>query len=908
MPRPKLYLVDGANYLFRAFYAIRDLKNSKGLPTNALYGFANMMKKLVREERPDYLLVCLDTKGPTFRDEIFAEYKAHRPEPPEEIVAQFPYFKPVIEALGIAMVEKPGFEADDLIGTLAKRFSPTCDVWIVSGDKDLMQLIGDGISMIDEMRGVRFESRDVMEKFGVNPSQVADVLGLAGDTSDNIPGVQGIGIKTASKLIAEHGSIEQLIAKAHTLKGALSGKIKAGADSAILSKRLATIDCKVDIECELDSLKPILVQSSKAKELFRELEFTNLITEEKKVEEGVVIEQRPGFFDFKIQSFRTVSKRSELEEIRDEVLKAGKCAIQIAPKSPDSSGNTICGIALAWTTKKAAYIPIGHIEGDTPNFKSQNMDLFASVEVLKSGQLALELIRSQLNQLFTNNSVEIIGCELNRQLCSLRESGFKMERVDLDLSLASYILNPDEDHSLQGISAQFLGHEGAEDEIKDHSHQEPSLTCEWACSKAATIFELAPLLRNKIAMCKQSELLTDIEMPLLDVIVDMELCGMGLDTKLLSQMSGEFASRLATLEAKIFSIAGESFNLNSPKQMGIVLFEKMGLAGGKKTKTGYSTNIEVIEELANTHEIGKLILEYRSISKLKSTYIDALPELIDKRDNRIHTTLHQARTATGRLSSSNPNLQNIPIRSSEGRRIREAFIAPEGKALISADYSQIELRVLAHLSKEPALIDAFRADADVHALTASQIFNKGVGEVTREERAVGKTVNFATIYGQGAYGLSKQLGISVSDAASYIDAYFAKYPVVASYREEVLSNAKRDGFVTTLFGRKRFVPDITSQNRGLVQLAERIAFNTVFQGSAADIIKIAMIRISRELKATNSKIAMLMQVHDELIFELPEEEITAATEMIKEIMEGACELEIPLIVDIGTGSNWSAAH
>ncbi len=885
--KPKtLFLIDGANYVFRAYYAIRSLATSKGQPTNALYGFTNMLLKLMREHGPDYVAICFDTAEPTFRDELYAEYKANREEPPDDLVRQFPYVEPIVDALAIPAVKKPGFEADDLIGTLARRFaSSDLDVVIVSGDKDLMQLVGPNVRILDEMKELWIGEEEVKGRFGVSPGRVVDVLSLAGDASDNVPGVPGVGAKTASKLIAQYGSLDEVLAHADRIDGKVGKAIAEHTKEALLSRQLVTIDTDVELKLDLKELERSEPEQAKMQAIFKELEFTRLL------------DQLAPQSSISFAKYRLVTEEKTLKDIVNNIINKGILSIDLETDSLDPMRANIAGFALAWEEGEATYVPVGHT-------------------TLLSRQLPYDMVAKEIGSLLKDGRIKKIGQNLNYDLTILRRLGFEVQGVDLDTMLASYLIDPSERHGLDPMSSRHLAHttiryedvvgKGAKQRL--FTEMDPEECRDYACEDADVALRLSNIFRRRIDEEKLSDLLYKMEMPLLHVLVDMQIAGMRIDSKMLAGLGKEFEQELDQLEVKIHALAGEEFNINSPKQLGEILFEKLSLPGGKRTKTGFSTSQQVLEELAHRHELPMLVLRWRQLGKLKSTYVDSLQELVNPATGRVHTTFNQATAATGRLSSSDPNLQNIPARTDEGRKIREAFIADPGFVLISADYSQIELRVLAHLSKEEALIKAFAKGEDVHALTASGIFNVAVDKVSREQRGVGKTVNFATIYGQTSYGLAQQLDISQGEAADYIENYFAKYPKVAAYRDEVIRRARKEGRVETIFGRRRFFPDINSSNGQLRQIAERMAFNTVFQGSAADIIKIAMIEVHAKLPQISKEARLLLQVHDELVIEAPEKDAEKVRAFLKNAMESAAKLSVPLVVDTGIGKNWAKAH
>ncbi|MFH0800163.1 MAG: DNA polymerase I [Pseudomonadota bacterium] len=899
----KLYLIDGANYFFRAFYAIRNLSNSKGFPTGALYGFAQMLLKLLREEKPDLVAVCFDTPEPTFRDEMYKEYKANRKAPPEEIVQQFPFMRPIAEVLGLPIIDKPGFEADDLIGTLAKEYAAKgCEVVVVSGDKDLMQLVGPNISILDEMKGLRIGPKQVEDRFGVGPDKVVEVLGLSGDASDNVPGISGVGPKTATVLIQKYGTVENAIAHADEVGGSLGDKLKKQAAQARLSLELVKIDTGVKIEMSESDLRLRKPDDKRMRELFGEFEFTKLLGELSPV--GSIA--RDGY--------RLVENRKALDDVLAKAGKTGAFSFVLEMSLPNPMRADVIGFALAWGQGEAAYIPVGHVSGVSEK-KGETADLFGGSSLIK-GQVGLGEVVEAMRKILADVSIRKIGHDLNGALLMLRRMGVAVEGIAIDTMIASYLLDPSRDHGIDALAQRFLSQSMVrlEDVIgkgRDEigiAEAEPASARDYVCERADVALRLAAKFGGEIEKEGLSGLLHDMEMPLLEVLVDMQFSGVRVDSRKLAALADDFSKRIGALEKIIHDLAGEPFNINSPRQLGDILFGKMKLPGARKTKTGFSTNQEILEELASKNELARLVIDYRSLSKLKGTYVDALQLLVDPETGRIHTSFNQAVTATGRLSSSDPNLQNIPNRGDEGRKIREAFVAENGFVLLSADYSQIELRVLAHMSGDATLTEAFKKSEDVHAITASGIFGVKPKDVTSEQRAVGKTVNFATIYGQTAYGLSRQLGIDVGEANEYIDNYFKKYPGVAKYRDEVIGRAKKEGMVETLFGRRRFVPDITSTNGQLAQFAERAAFNTVFQGTAADIIKRAMISIHAGLPKISKRARMILQVHDELLFEAPKDEVEGVKEFAIKEMVSAAQLKVPLEVAAGTGPTWSDAH
>lgn len=877
-PKKTLYLVDGANYVFRAFYAIRGLSNSKGFPTNALYGFTQMLLALMRDEKPDHIAVVFDRPEPTFRDELYEEYKANRTEPPDELAEQFPYFKPIVQALGIPVYELAGYEADDLIGTLAKKYaSDDLHVVIVSGDKDLMQLVDDKITVLDTMKNMRSGVDEVVKRFGVKPEQITDMLGLAGDSSDNVPGLPGVGPKTASKLIAKYGSIDNLIDHADELKPAIREKLKEYRKQVMLSKKLVEIKTDVPFEANWDDLAKHELKKDDLHELFQRFEFTKLLAElapKESIDRG---------------AYQLVVEDQLLEAVCENIRDAKIMAIDVTLSSSDAMNADIIGVGLAWAAGKAAYVPMGH-----------------SLE-LGERQLEEKKVIKVLAALCIDPAIKKYVYDSKTIDKALKRHGVEMKGLECDAMVAAYLIEPAGQISVEALAARYLDHQTIP-EAKSFSQLDLKRACEMKAEAADVSLQLGVKLIPRLESEGLDKLYHDLELPLIHVLEKMETAGIKVDAGKLNQLSKRFAGELKDIETAIFEEAGEEFNIASPRQLGFILFEKMGLPGAKKTKTGYSTSQDILDELALEHRLPELVLNYRQLSKLKSTYIDALPKLIDPKTGRLHTTFNQTVTATGRLSSSDPNLQNIPIRRPEGRLIRESFIAEPEYVFVDADYSQIELRVLAHLAREEALLDAFKKGVDVHAVTASGLFGKQPDRISSEERAVGKTVNFATIYGQSAFGLARQLKISVGDAQRYIEGYFEKYPKVEKYRDEVLKIAAKNGYVETLFGRRRFLPDIQSSNGMLRGLAERMAFNTVFQGTAADIIKRAMLDIDRGLAKISNGARMLLQVHDELLFEVPGADAEKVRSFVKERMEAAADLSVPMVVDIGIGPNWADAH
>jgi DNA polymerase-1 len=878
---PLVALVDGSNYIYRAFYAIPLLTNSKGFPTNAIYGFTNMLLKLVRDLKPDYIVVTFDLKGPTTRHGEFEDYKATRKPMPDDLIPQIPFIKDVVRGFSICVLEKQGIEADDLIGTLTGLANEKG--WrtaIISGDKDLMQLVDENVTMIDTMKDKTYDAAAVKEKFGVGPDKVVEILGLMGDTSDNIPGVPGIGPKTAQRLIEEYGSVEEVIKNSENLRNVkLRESFRQYAEQARLSRQLANI--RKDIEIDFDFQDAAIKEPDKESlsKLFSEFEFSSLLQEIRQDK------AKP------VKEYKHVVERKALDELVDHLKKSHEISIEVILEK--NTPTDLIGIA-AGTGKDAFYIPLGH---------TNSLDQLPAKEVLAA-----------LAPVLNSAGIKKYVYDLKTTLVS--QEGFEAQS-DEDLLLAAYLLNPAKhSYDLDEVVWEFL-HERipAPNDVAGGKGKTYPLALvpvdkmtAYAGQRADAIFELAPVIEAQLKKIEAFDLFHKVEMPLLHVLTDMEKKGVLVDTSLLKQMSTELAQLLSISEEKIHRLAGEKFNINSPKQLQTILFEKLKLPSGKKTKEGYSTDVDVLTDLARSHELPSEILAYRSLTKLKSTYVDALPALINSRTGRIHTSYNQTVTATGRLSSSNPNLQNIPIRTLEGKRIRQAFIADPDCFLISADYSQIELRVLAHLSEDEALIDAFASDEDIHSRTASDIFGVFPQMVNADMRRQAKVINFGILYGMSAFGLAKELGVSMKIAQEYIDGYFQRYKKVRIYLSGILEGARRDGFVSTLLNRRRYLPELKSKIPSVRQFAERMAINAPIQGTAADLIKVAMVNIANLFLKQNLSARLIMQVHDELVVEAPIKEKEEVMALVKKEMQEVIKLKVPLKVEIASGKNWDEAH
>ncbi len=895
------FIIDGSSYIYRAFYAIRRLANSRGMATQAVYGFLTMLLKVMREKRPDYICVVFDAPGRNFRHELSEVYKATRQSIPEELIPQIPYIKKVVQYLGAPQMELEGYEADDLIATLTRRAAALgTRVVLVSGDKDLHQLIEDPlVSQWDPQNDRVFDEAAVLERFGVRPSQIVDYLALVGDTSDNVCGVKGVGAKGASQLLQKWNSLDGIYEHLEEIAPpSLRQKLSAGRQDAWNSRELVTLRFDVAETGKLEDFAPVAPMRPEMYALCEELEFKTLIDMLKREwqDEGGAPSAigAPGREIAK----RIVRTRSELARAVETAAKSALVAIEIETDSRDAMNAEIISIAFSGQEGEAWYVPVGH-SGECG-------------EQMKAAE-ALEA----LSPIVQGGAARIAGHDMKFQNLVLARYGLEPGRVAFDTMMASYLLNPGEQiHALDRVCAEHLGESvcsledltGRGKNQTSFSEIEFEKAVDFACRDVETVLRLVPVLRRKLEESGLIRLYESIELPLTEVLARMEHTGILVDAEKLEGLSLEFEKALDQKAGLIYQLAGEEFNIQSPKQLAAILFEKMGLPVIKKTKSGPSTDTSVLEELAGAHEIAEHVLGYRTLSKLKGTYADALPKLVCPRTGRIHTSFNQAVTATGRLSSSNPNLQNIPIRSYEGRRIREAFIAPPGKVLLSADYSQIELRVFAHYSRDESLMGSFRNEEDVHRRTASEIFGAELSEVTSEMRRQAKMINFGIAYGMSPFGLAQRLRISPKTAKAAIDRYFERYSGVRRFIGEVVEKARTLGYAETLLGRRRAIPELSSKNFSIRQLGERLAINTPIQGTAADLIKKAMVDIHAILEKESPQIRMLLQVHDELLFEVPAETRESVENLVRRAMEEVYPLDVPLKVEIGWGTNWTEAH
>lgn len=871
--RPVLYLIDASSYVYRAFFALPPLTNASGVPTNAVYGFTTMLLKLLREAAPEYIAVVFDAPGPTFRDALFERYKANRPAMPDDLAAQFPLIHEVVAAFALPALAVPGVEADDVIASVAARLAgPEVDVVVVTSDKDLMQVVSDHVQLWDTMHDRRCDREGVRQRLGVEPERVVEVMGLMGDSIDNIPGIRGIGEKTATALITRFGSIEQLLGHldelaASDLRGAkkLAAVLREQADTARLSRDLATVRRDVPVAGSLEDFRYRRPDANALRPIFTRLGFQRLVRE---LSAAIPAAGPP---------LRRCASETELEAVAAAARHHASLAFA-ADGQPHAQG-----LVVATAGEAPIYIALPQTAADRSGVEATSIQPPAALDAL-----------------LRDPQVEKVGHDLKRELLSLGDATLPAITPAFDLMVASYVLEASATHRLEDLAAGVLGVD------LPAFRDTPEGLAAGVAVMANLREQLAVLLRER----DMERLFFEIEMPLVPVLAVMERHGVRLDVAALAQMSGELEHRLDALMKDIYALAGGEFNIASPPQLREVLFDRLGLSrkGVRRGKTGLSTDVDVLNRLAAEHPLPAKILEYRNLAKLKSTYVDALPAAVDARTGRLHTSFNQTVAATGRLSSSDPNLQNIPSRGEEGQRIRAAFIGADGCVIIAADYSQIELRILAHVSEDPVLLAAFQAGDDIHARTAAEIFHVAPAALTPDMRRAAKVINFGIIYGMGPQRLARELDIPLTEAEQYIGSYFERHAGVRAYIESTLATARQCGYVTTLLGRRRALPDLASRHRGVAQAAERTAVNTPIQGSAADLIKMAMLAIDRRLTAERLPAAMILQVHDELVFEVAETEREPVIGLIRSEMERVYPLKVPLRVDIGWGRNWAAAH
>ncbi len=879
----RLFVVDVSSYIYRAYHALVPLSNSKGLPTHAILGVTNMLLKMMREKKPDFMIVAFDSKGPTFRHKESPTYKANRPLMPEDLVKQIPYIKRVVDALGIPILEVEGYEADDIIATICQGLKgKDIEVTIVSGDKDLRQLVSERITVWDSMLDHTITKEEIKKRYGLNPERLYEVMALIGDKIDNIPGVPGVGEKTAVRLINQFGSLEGIfnnnnidkVEPKHIRESLIKNR-----DQVILNLKLIKLKKDVPIAINLEELERRPQNVEDLRNLFEELEFRRLLRD-------VLPYQNADKLDYCL-----ILSEDELNRLSYSLKKVRVFSLNIMTTDELPMRAKIVGISICHRVGQGFYIPIAHDYLGAPS------------------QIPLSQVLNILAPVLEDEGIDKLGHNIKQDYVVLAQHGIKLKGIKFDTMIASYVINPEKtDHSLEELAQEYLRIK--KKKYKDIagkkkiplSHLKVDVVKDYTCENAEIVFRLKDILSEKIKQLDQEFLFYKIEMPLINVLAIMEMWGVKVDVPYLRKLAEEFSLRLRSLEKKIFSLAGEAFNINSPAQLRYILFEKLKLPYGKKTKTGYSTDAEVLQELAAIHPLAGEVLGYRILSKLKNTYIDALPKLIHPETGRIHTVYNQAITSTGRLSSSEPNLQNIPVKGKDGKGIRRAFIPEPGCVYLSADYSQIELRLLAHFSKDESLIKAFIKGEDIHRRTASQIFQVPLDLISEQMRRQAKTINFGIIYGMSPYGLARELNIDTSMAKAYIEQYFEQYKGVKAYIENTLRQVHERKQVETLFKHIRKIPNINSSNFTLRKLSERMAINTPIQGTGAEVIKLAMIRITDALSFLKSK--MIIQVHDELVFEVPIEELEKVKALVKDIMENIVTLAVPLVVDIKTGPNW----
>jgi DNA polymerase-1 len=906
--RRKLVLVDGSGYLYRAFHALPPLQNSRGEPTGAVLGVVNMLNKLCREESPELIAVVFDAPGRTFRDELFEEYKATRTPMPDDLRSQLQPLLDCVEAMGLPMLRITGVEADDVIGTLAKQAAARdMDVLISTGDKDIAQIVGERITLVNTMTDSRLDREGVKTKFGIWPEQVMDYLALIGDSIDNIPGIDKVGPKTAAKWLNEYGTLDQLVANAAAITGKVGENLRAGLQTLELSRKLATIDSNLKLECDLESLVRREADKDRLRELYTRLEFRQLL---RAIDGGVApgtAPVPPPAVESAIAgtrpptNYESIVTTADLQRWIEKLRAAELIALHIETVSLDYMEADIVGIAFSIEPGSAAYVPLLHDYAGAP------------------GQLASSAVLQALQPLLENEQLPKIGHHIKYGEHALKRKGIELRGMRFDSMLESYVWNSTATrHDIDAVVRRYLGFDPIhyEDLTGRGAKQIPfsqvalDNATRYAAENADIVLQLHGVLWTNISGVPElRSLYEEIEQPLVPVLYRMEQAGVLIDGELLRQQGLELARHMREIEARAHEAAGGPFSLDSPKQLQEVLYGKLGLPVLGKTATGQPSTAEaVLEELAGKYDLPRLILDYRGFAKLKSTYTDKLPLQINRTSQRVHTCYHQAVAATGRLSSMEPNLQNIPIRTPEGRRIRQAFVAPPGWCIVAADYSQIELRIMAHLSGDEGLLNAFAEERDIHQATAADVFGLELEQVSADQRRTAKMINFGLIYGMSAFGLASRLGIERSEAKRYVELYFERYPGVRRYMDETRQQARERGYVETVFGRRLYLNDIASRNAALRQGAERAAINAPMQGTAADIIKRAMIEVDRWLSASRIPARLIMQVHDELVFEV---KVEAAQELMgraRELMSAAAQLRTSLKVDVGSGTNWDEAH
>lgn len=894
-----LILVDGSSYLYRAFHAMPNLTNSRSEPTGAVYGVVNMLRRLLKEYDPDRMAVVFDAPGKTFRDDLYPEYKAHRPAMPEELVRQIAPLHATIRAMGLPLVQVEGVEADDVIGTLAQVASAAHrPVLISTGDKDMAQLVNESVEIVDTMKEVRYDRAGVQERFGVPPERIVEYLALIGDTSDNIPGVNGVGPKTAVKWLNEYGSLDALVAHAGDIKGKAGENLRAGLGVLPLARQLATIKCDVDLGFGIDDLQRTAPDAATLRGLFQRLEFRSWLAELGGANAPAMSPAAP---HAEPARYRAIFTAAELDALVAELERATLYAVDTETTDLDVMSAEIVGLSFSHRAGEGVYLPLAHEYPDAPP------------------QLNRETTLAKLKPLLEDPHPRKVGQNLKYDLGVLANHGIALDGIAHDTMLESYVLDSTAArHDMDSLALKYLGHKTIKyEDVAGKGKGQINFrevpveqATQYAAEDADITLRLHEHLWPRLGETPPlATLYRKIEMPLVPVLARMERIGVRIDAAMLRRQSTELAKRMFELEREAHELAGQTFNLASPLQIQEILFTKQQLPVLKKTPKGApSTAEEVLTELALDYPLPRVLLEHRGIAKLKSTYADKLPEMIHPKTGRVHTSYHQAVAATGRLSSSDPNLQNIPVRTEEGRRIRQAFIPEDGWTMLSADYSQIELRIMAHFSQDAGLLKAFAAGSDIHRATAAEVFGVAPDAVTDDLRRSAKAINFGLIYGMSAFGLAQQLKIERTAAARYIDLYFARYPGVKAFMDRTREGARERGYVETLFGRRLYLPEINVSNQARRQYAERTAINAPMQGTAADLIKLAMISLDRWIREAGLPVKMIMQVHDELVFEVRHDALEPAREAIRQRMTEVAELAVPLLVDIGVGNNWDEAH
>ncbi len=898
----RLILVDGSSFLFRAYHAIPPLSSPQGLPTNAIHGVTNMLRKLINDYHADYITVIFDAPGNTFRNDLYSQYKAHRPPMPDDLRVQIEPLHRIIRAMGLPLIIEPGIEADDVMGVLAKNAEGQgYEVIISTGDKDMAQMVNEHVILENTMSNSRMDIQGVIDKFGVRPDQIIDYLALVGDTVDNIPGVPNCGPKTAAKWLSQYETLENLMANADQISGKIGDNLRASLDHLPLAKQLTTIRCDLDLPYTIEDCHQQPANLTELISLLTELGFSTWLKTLATANETTMpakADETPVAVD---PNYETILTGQQFDLWLSKLNAADLFAFDTETTSLDYSKAEIVGVSFAIEVGKAAYLPLAHTYPGAPE------------------QLGRTESLAKLKHLLENPDRHKLGQHIKYDAHVLANHGITLNGIAHDTMLESYVLNSTATkHNMDDIAKAYLGlttihyEDVAGKGAKQIPFQEVTIeqATPYAAEDANITLQIHQALLPKLQQLPSLyALYQDIEIPLIAVLTRIESNGVLIDSAMLAQQSLELASKVISIEQHAHNLAGRTFNLGSPKQIQDILYDQQKLPVLKKTPTGQpSTDESVLQDLAVDYELPRLILEYRSLSKLKSTYTDKLPQQVNDKTGRVHTSYHQAVAATGRLSSTDPNLQNIPIKSEEGRKIRQAFIAPAGYKIVAADYSQIELRIMAHLSADSGLLNAFNEGLDVHRATAAEVFGVAPGQVTNDLRRSAKAINFGLIYGMSSFGLAQQLGLSRSQAQSYIDLYFARYPGVKNYMDNIREQARDQGYVETLFGRRLYLPEIKSKNAAMRQYAERTAINAPMQGTAADIIKRAMITTDQWLSTEQADAKMIMQVHDELVFEIAEDKLDAYADTIRSLMSGAAELAVPLIVDIGIGDNWDEAH